>query len=593
MSENKLVLKSINQLLEEFFFVPAYQRGYRWSETQVTQLLDDIWEFAQKKEKSNEEFYCLQPIVVKARENNTWEVIDGQQRLTTVRIIISYLVAEHLKRSLKEAFKKEVFSIDYETRPASEAFLRNLKEDHSNIDFHYMWSAYQTTNNWFEDKDYNECNDFLSTLLAREDKGNPVKVIWYEINDDADIIDIFTRLNIGKIPLTNAELIKALFLGTANPNNQSQKANYKQLQIAAEWDAIENTLQDKSFWYFIYDKGNDKLPQHNYETRIEYIFDLIKNKPNGEEKYYTFYRFLKEDFSHNAKVEDIWLDIKRYFLTLEEWYHDRKLYHLVGFLIATGSSLKTLKEKASSTEMTKNKFRAYLKKEIGKKINTDIENLDYRNNKDKVLINRILLLMNIHTLLANAQSNSRFPFDSYKNDDWDIEHVRSQAEVELRGNDRIDWAKLVLEFYTGMEVDILNLDKQKDEIGRLTEKDEKQIAEGLLDLIQNGITNEEFSALYLQISKTFKEGNPPLSHNIANLALLDSGTNRAYKNAFFPIKRMEIMKREMNGSFVPICTKNVFMKAYSRRFDKIMYWDKCDADDYLEAIKSSLSVYIN
>jgi len=593
MIENPLVLKSINQLLEEHFFIPSYQRGYRWSNTQVTQLLDDVWEFAGNS-KTDKEFYCLQPIVVRAYnwENSTnesfsgWEVIDGQQRLTTIRIILSFLVKEHLNRSLKEAYKKDEFTIDYETRPTSEAFLKDLKEDHSNIDFYHMWSAYQTTAEWFSDKDYNDCNKFLSILLAKEDKENPVKVIWYEIKDDVDVIDIFTRLNIGKIPLTNAELIKALFLSTANPNNQNQQANSKQLQIAAEWDTIENTLQDKSFWYFIYDKENKKLPQHKYDTRIEYIFDLMKNKSIGEEKYFTFYKFIEEDFNGSKSIEEVWIEIKRYFLTFEEWYQDRELYHLAGFLITTGSSLKSLKE--ASDKKNKKSFKTYLRKKIGEKVNVNIDSIKYSDGKIKML----LLLFNIHTLLANGQSKSRFPFDSYKNDQWDIEHVRSQAEVELKGNDRIDWAKLVLEFYTGIPVTSDDLTEHQNEITRLL-KNEKHICERLIKLIEEGTTEDEWNGLYLLVSKAFKEDKPPSKHSIANLTLLDAGTNRAYKNAFFPIKRMEIMKREMNGSFVPIGTKNVFMKAYSRRFDKIMYWDKADADDYLKAIKNSLDVYLN
>lgn len=600
MSDNKLNLKSIFKLLEEHFYIPSYQRGYRWSNLQVTQLLDDVWDFTEKI-KLGEEFYCLQPIVVRpytwASENgeefNGWEVIDGQQRLTTIRIILGYLEKEHLKRPLAEAYKKDVFTIDYETRPSSEAFLRDLKEDSTSIDFYYMWSAYQATTEWFRDKDYNDCNKLLSCLLAKDDKGNPVKVIWYEINEDlhedkgTDAIDIFTRLNIGKIPLTNAELIKALFLGTANPNNQNQKANAKQLQIAAEWDAIETTLQDKSFWYFIFDKDNKKLPQHKYETRIEYIFDLMKKKDVGEEQYFTFYKFLEEDFNNSKDIDEIWLEIKRYFLTFEEWYQDRELYHLVGFLIATGSNLRSLKEE--SDQKTKILFRAYLRKEIGKKVNVDVENLKYGDKKIKSL----LLLFNIHTLLANGQSNSRFPFDSYKNDEWDIEHVRSQAEVELKGNDRFDWAKLVLEFYTGIPVNSDDLSEHQIVVNELSAKTEKEICNKLVKLIQDGCTEDEWNELYVLVSKSFKEETPPKEHSIANLALLDASTNRAYKNAFFPIKRMEIMKREMNGSFVPIGTKNVFMKAYSRRFDKVMYWDQTDADDYLKALKASLDLYIN
>lgn len=594
MSDNKLVLKSIYHLLEHKFFVPSYQRGYRWSKNQVTQLLDDIWGFANKENKTSDEFYCLQPIVVRSRTENEWEVIDGQQRLTTVKIIIKYLADNHLKRPLSEAFKKEEFSISYKTRPESESFLNNIKKDYSIIDFYHMWVAYKTTVNWFEKKDYNDCDKFIRTLLAKEDKDNPVKVIWYEINDldETDAIDVFTRLNIGKIPLTNSELIKALFLGTANPNNRSQVANSQQIKIAADWDNIEATLQDKSFWFFLYDKDNTSLPQHKYDTRIEYIFDLYKNKQDDDEQYFTFYKFLKEDFGKKRKVEDIWIDIKRYFLTFEEWYRDRELYHLIGFLIATGSSLKEIKENADSDGMTKIGFKEYLKNAIAKKVNFDIETLTYSNSKHRDLIHRVLLLMNIQTLLANEHSQSRFPFDSYKNENWDIEHVRSQTEIELTGNECVDWAKLVLEFYIGEVVNIEILPKHKGIITTLPEK-EKLICERLVDIIETGISREGFNDFYTSVARSFQEDKPPQSHSIANLAILDSGTNRAYKNAFFPIKRMEIMKREMTGSFVPICTKNIFMKAYSRRFDKIMHWSNRDASDYLNAIKSSLDVYLN
>lgn len=610
MANNKLKPIPIFQLLGKEFFIPSYQRGYRWSTTQVTQLLDDIWEFSTKKSKTEKEFYCLQPIVVKAikddKTNNRWEVIDGQQRLTTIRIFLSYLVNVRLKHSLKEAFNQDEFSIVYETRPDSEDFLKNLNENQSNtcIDFYYMWQAYQATDKWFKNKDITLCFKFLTTLLTESNSNNPVKVIWYEIdediNDDSvnDSIDIFTRLNMGKIPLTNAELIKALFLGKANKNNQ--QGIFKQLQIATEWDVIENTLQDESFWNFIYDKDNKNLPHHKYDTRIEYIFDLKKEKKDEEEQYFTFYKFFNEDFT-DAKdsdfipdIDSIWLKIKKYFLTFQEWYNDRELYHLIGFIIATGGDIKKLKEE--STKRTKTSFKAYIIGSISKTFrdrkgnSIDIKELEYKNDKD--LIKIILLLTNIQTLLENPHSKSYFPFDSYKKDKWDIEHVRSISEVSLIGTDRIEWAKLVLEFYTGIYYDKVKNEEYSELIEKLAVVD-KNICVRLIELI-NDKTNDDtfFDNLYKDTSIAFKEDTIPDTHNISNLVLLDAGTNRSYQNAFFPIKRMTIMNKDMKGSFIPICTKNVFMKAYSKRFDKIMYWDETDAKDYMSAIESILKVYL-
>jgi uncharacterized protein with ParB-like and HNH nuclease domain len=78
MEENSIELKEISKLSEEKFFIPSYQRGYRWTEQQVNDLLDDIDSFTPKEVLNTNEktWYCLQPVVVKAR-NNQWEVIDG------------------------------------------------------------------------------------------------------------------------------------------------------------------------------------------------------------------------------------------------------------------------------------------------------------------------------------------------------------------------------------------------------------------------------------------------------------------------------------------------------------------------------------
>lgn len=67
--------------IEGAFFIPSYQRGYRWTADEVTKLLDDIWESTGKR-------YSLQPIVVKSLGGGKWELIDGQQRLTTLWLLL-------------------------------------------------------------------------------------------------------------------------------------------------------------------------------------------------------------------------------------------------------------------------------------------------------------------------------------------------------------------------------------------------------------------------------------------------------------------------------------------------------------------------
>ena len=77
-------LQSIKELQNYKFLIPSYQRGYRWKDREITALLEDIWDFANATQEGN--FYCLQPIVIK-QNGKKYNVIDGQQRLTTIFLI--------------------------------------------------------------------------------------------------------------------------------------------------------------------------------------------------------------------------------------------------------------------------------------------------------------------------------------------------------------------------------------------------------------------------------------------------------------------------------------------------------------------------
>lgn len=270
-NDNQIGLKTIGKLSGLSFFIPNYQRGYRWTRQQVKDLLNDINEF----DASKDGFYCLQPLVVRLRNENDivakihernklsaireilnksvgkWEVIDGQQRLTTIYIILRCLDSD------------ESYSLEYATRAKSREFLLNMDkyDERDNIDFYYMAQARKTVNEWLK-PDFDK-GAFLDKLK------NKVNFIWYESVDE-DPIKVFTRLNIGKIALTNSELIKALFLNRSNfAGKSTDSLRLRQQEIASEWDKIEYTLQSDEFWLFLHDKGYDR------PTRIDFIFDLI------------------------------------------------------------------------------------------------------------------------------------------------------------------------------------------------------------------------------------------------------------------------------------------------------------------------------
>lgn len=549
MIPNQIVLKSINEILPETFLIPSYQRGYRWTEKQVVDLLDDIWEFYPKKKP--DEIYCLQPVVVK-RRNDQWELIDGQQRLTTIYIILSYL-------------QKRKFSIEFETREKSKDFLKTLSAeiDNSNIDFYHISKAFTYIKAWFEEKE-NVQHDFTIQDEFNIALGKFTKVIWYQVNDEqTDAVDIFTRINMGKIPLTNAELIKALFLKKTNFGENDEKIRLKQLEISKDWDRMEYTLQNDSFWYFL------NSGKQNYVTRIEYLFDLIVDKQSKDDDYYTFTQF--NNLLLQKGIEEFWLEIKAYFMTFEEWFNNKDLYHLVGYLVSVKQDIRTIKKEADS--LSKSQFKDHLKAKIKGLVNFQLDDLDYANKKHYENIKKALLLFNIKAIIDNKDSAARFPFDRFKKESWDVEHIHAVAtEMPNTAAYQADWLNEVA----------------KD----INDEDLKQQIAAFLNSAAKSKENK-FEPLYNAILKHYNKNQEHEDVNdLRNLALLDSGTNRSYKNYVFPIKRKTILEKDKSGTFIPLCTKNVFMKYYSDSINQMSYWDKDDQQGYLENIKSALTDYL-
>ena len=617
--ENKIGLKTIDELLGMRFFIPNYQRGYRWTKRQVTDLLNDINEFDADKDG----FYCLQPLVVKQRKEDMlskihdaksieevkkllkgdWEVIDGQQRLTTIYILLTCLG------------KRDPYSLEYATRSDSATFLQKMDETKSeqNIDYHFMTQAKNTITEWLQ-SDFDK-SAFLKKLQTK------VKFIWYESIDE-DPIKVFTRLNIGKIALTNSELVKALFLNSSNFGDKEEYSlRLKQQEIASEWDEIEYTLQNDEFWMFLHDEG------YKSPTRIDFIFDLIceqnalniqafddkkkKDQMIGTDEYRTF-RYFYEYFNapypkegteqRRLRTESAWKIVKSYYQTFNEWFDDLELYHYIGFLVACKKNIGPLLASWRNLRSKKD-FLRYLKGEI-KKI-TDPIKPDFQYNDDgsnKTNCRPLLLFHNIqtvinqnHTLRNNEKYKInvfyKFPFHLYKLEKWDVEHINSNIDnQENDENTRKEW--------------LLNVYISAD-------PNTQQKISDYFAIKENGADKK--NELFEEIQKAFPEHEawtPEDKNRIWNYALLDSSTNRSYGNAIFSAKRRIIIgkdkgrlipvpkfkdgklvtgeEKEANSSFVPPCTKQVFLKYFSSTAGDNNYWTKNDAEDYKKDIKACL-----
>lgn len=648
---SELMLKSVYDLLGKNYFIPSYQRGYRWGKRQVQDLLEDLYKFATSKKESEDAFYCLQPIVVKkcdevtVNENslnsqmdeNIWyEVIDGQQRLTTLYVLFKYLIKKN-NIDMLDDYKKDLFQIEYQTRVMEKNVVENPDvSDISSPNAFYITEAYKSITEWFDKLPASKGiaqirkirNMFLDLLTSDKKNNNSygyVQVIWYE-STDADPIKIFTRLNIGKIPLRNAELIKALFLQKRDLNELSE---IQQIQISKEWDQIEAVLQDKRVWAFL----NSDLP--DMPAHIEFIFDVIfkvegdlekaklgkeeffklhnanpdqtvkKQRDEAEqlgkscfdEKYgtdeYASFRFFSEKFENATReiIKEQWDIVREYYETFNEWYNNPLWYHYIGFLIYCNEpiiNIYNLYKDKNKSEFLENLITTIRNKlNITLKVTGDIERngtpIIY-DNKTKGTLKQLLILYNIEYIIQKNKINDKsyiiFPFDLFKSEKWDIEHVDSFTTNPLVDKkQQREWLKTAIDDLRVFGIDYETSDK-------LNETEKEAIKNFLAEIaddysfkdIESSVS--KLSGEYLPSEEVLKD----IKNTIGNLTLLNADINRGYGNSIFPSKKKEITKKDAEGRFIPICTKNVFLKNFTGLNNTTINWSQDDMLKYRQNI---------
>ena len=381
---------------------------------------------------------------------------------------------------------------------------------------------------------------------------------------EADAISLFTRLNIGRIPLTNAELVKALFLCQTDQVTKS-----KQMEISLQWDTIERELHDDDLWYFLTRKN-----AVTYATRIELLFDFMACKSDDErEQFFTFLHFSKQ----RENLLELWDGILRYYYRLKEWYKNDKLYHKIGYLVATGTSTIDLLMNETK-ELKKSAMDALLDDKIRQSIDSKkpYSELSYQN--DPGIITNILLLFNVISLLQNG-SGARFPFKEFNNESWSLEHIHAQHSLKLNTQEKWkEWLKLHID----------SVKKLESTESLLVEMNEAIENERLTDI--------KFNELADKITTLFSEqGDTEYVHSISNMALLHCSKNAALSNALFDAKCRMIREMDANGQFIPYCTKMVFMKYYSsdkQNSISLNFWGQKDREAYVAKMNEVLKDYL-
>ncbi|MDR6906419.1 hypothetical protein J2X63_002105 [Agromyces sp. 3263] len=551
-------------------FVPAYQRGYRWGNEEVGRLLDDVW-------ASGGDPYYLQPVVVKSLPDGRWELIDGQQRLTTLFLIFQYMMTEGLQNA------GAGFTLEYETRGGSSDFLSNPSEDRrrENIDFHHIFAAYAYIDRWFDQFDHRKqwaANRFYDYLFES------VRVIWYEAPKELDSIELFTRLNVGRIPLSDAELVKAQLLAKLH-----HRAGFsdRSEQTAAQWDQFERELRVPEVWSFVTTRDEDD------PTRISLILDTLADRlggpPPGEHRprYYTFETLRP---AIDADPQSFWDDVVALHSLIVGWYEDRDIFHKVGYLIATRKH--TFASLLSAVAgLTRPALQAKLDGFIAVHLNLtagQVADLDYQKSSSKC--SDVLLLMNVETVRLRADSTERYSFHAHSRGVWSLEHIHAQNALDIKRDEKV-WAEW-LRLHRNAVADVPSLDEalRSDLLAEID-----GVLEAIADprVVAIGTQFDQVKARVEQALTAREDDSEDGVHTISNLALLASGDNSALSNSTFEVKRREIIGRDKNGSYIPACTRNVFLKYYTEADDQqIHFWGVQDREAYLRAILAAVAPYL-
>jgi hypothetical protein len=270
------------------------------------------------------------------------------------------------------------------------------------------------------------------------------------------------------------------------------------------------------------------------------------------------------------------------------WYHDRELYHRIGYLVATGDSITDLIEVSRS--QTHSAFRASLFERTRSRLNlTDSAVSLLRYDKDRTKCTDVLLLANVETVLRGEDAGGRFSFHAYAGQGWSLEHIHAQNSQDLRTEkERRDWieahlAKIQLTKWSSevqSDVDAL-VARMLEHLALPTNRTDDSGFEGILNAV---------FVLFSAPDGNHDEGD---MHGLRNLALLQRDFNSKLNNAVFALKRERILQLDEAGAYILPCTRNVFLKYYTESADQqLSIWSPQDQYAYYERLLETVSDFL-
>lgn len=522
----------------EMYLIPSYQRGYKWSSEDngaVTKLLSDLNNAFTSHKKSE---YYLQYITVKQnKKKKALEVIDGQQRLTTLSILLSILSMKMDRDNLAENkleyavrsnfFRRHIYSpvalsllMQQQWNPEAGLQLDD-GEDNNKQDVYYIFNAAVRINIFLESLDnVADFHDYLTTK---------VKVIVNVVEQHISGEKVFSNIN-NKVSLTESELIKGLIITRLGRNNtNSHRKSFREIQllrhqIGHKWDQIANWCSRSDIKSFYFDNENG-TPILLRLVALSLSTEGHRLDTNANEKDNPVFEF----FNRLGNLEVAFEKFQHYYSKLNDWHLNTEYYNLLGYIrFAPRSKNKTLNFIRECLLLKSNeKVKQLLHNKVYEHIPNNLNGLYYGSPETNDSIHSLLLALSVFT----EDSTVRFNFYAYQDEKWSLEHIFPQSPEGKNKNftdgEKQEVRKMLLPI----------IDDELEKLLALNERDEnekKRIHEALNRL---GIL-----------------------HGIGNMCLLTSKNNSKLGCGLFKAKRQLILQLTKEAAFVPRHTFEVFSK---------------------------------
>ena len=253
------------------YLVPIYQRNYAWSETQIEQLIEDIESSIDGFNKN----YFLGNLIVNQMDNNVYEVIDGQQRLTTLYLLEKYLGIVFAKEALRfEAREKSNRTLSYVSDSSNQELIEELSSPE-------ILKGFKIVDNYFKNKNIDKGR--FTQKLKR------VFLIRVQVPQNIDLNHYFEIMNTRGEQLELHEIAKAKLLEVLESDHDKDVAaliwekcsdmnSYVQMNFnvdvrrkifTEDWSSLSQSIKN-------FDSIKSKISEKNKSIDKSFLIDILK-----------------------------------------------------------------------------------------------------------------------------------------------------------------------------------------------------------------------------------------------------------------------------------------------------------------------------